>query len=332
MTRWHGYLLLVGVLLVTGTTVAAPEPALEAAVDAAYQRALAIDDGETAQYIPALADADPDGFALVVATVDGTVIRRGDADTRFAIMSAAKPFTLALLLAQRGPDFVRNTIGVEPTGRPFNDFAGINPEAGAPLNPLVNAGAIAAVSHLQVPRGGDRWVVLHDFYQQLAGSELQIMAPVYASVGTSNFRNRAVVNLLEDHGRLGADPDEALDVYNRQSCVGVSTTQLATMGATLANAGVHPVSDKRVLDAAILDELLAVMFMAGLYDEAGRWAWDVGLPAKSGVGGGIVAIVPGRMAIAAWSPRLSPSGNSVRATAAITALATQLELGLFSSR
>lgn len=308
---------------------AADSGTLERALDRAFERYADLEEGEVADYIPALAAADPDRFGLVAMTVDGDLIARGDTEVPFAIMSAAKPFTLALLMQQSGPDIVREKIGVEPTGVPFNSLIGIDRGQRRGLNPMVNAGAIVTVSLIDAATPEQRWSRILGFYQSLAGAGLDIMADVYASVGVSNFRNRAIVNLLENNGWLGADPVETLDVYNRQSCVAVTARQLATMGATLANAGVNPVTEKRVMDAANVDEVLAVMMLAGMYDESGTWAFAAGIPAKSGVGGGIVAIVPGRMAIVGFSPRLSATGNSVRAMRAITDIARDESLGLF---
>ncbi len=323
--------VLIG-LLAPKPASAAENNALERSLDAAFERYAGLVEGEVADYIPALAEADPDQFGLVVMTVDGDVLARGDSDVPFAIMSAAKPFTLALLLQQSGPDFVREKIGVEPTGVPFNSLIGIDRGQRRGLNPMVNAGAIVTVSLIEGPTAERRWARILGFYSGLAGAELDIMADVYVSVSVSNYRNRAIVNLLENNRWLGADPIETLDVYNRQSCVAVTARQLAAMGATLANGGVNPLNGKRVMDAANVDEVLAVMMLAGMYDESGTWAFGAGIPAKSGVGGGIVAVVPGKMAIVGFSPRLSETGNSVRAMRALTDMAHELDLGVFRPR
>ncbi len=311
---------------------AAREPQLQAVVDDAWRECRTDTGGELAQYIPALAAADPNDFAVVIATVDGRVFAAGDAGKPFAIMSAAKPFTLALLLQQRGPQFVMDRIGVEPTGLPFDALSTVDRSPPGPLNPMVNAGAITAVSLLQADSPAQRWQELLDWYGAFAGEPLALLEPVYRSVSSGGLHNRAILDLLELHGMLGAPQDETLDVYNRQSSVAVTARQLAVMGATLANGGVNPVSGKRVLDADNVDEVLSMMLMAGFYDEAGRWAYTAGLPAKSGVGGGVVAVAPGRMAIVGYSPRLSGAGNSVRAMAAVAYISRQLQLGLFDAR
>ncbi len=303
--------------------------AIEAAVERAYTTFAPLEEGENAQYIPALAQADPDSFGIVVFTVDGRVIARGDTQQPFAIMSAAKPFTLALLLQQQGVDVVLERIGVEPTGLPFNSLEGIDRSRQQPLNPMVNAGAITAVSLLEVDAPERRWAMILDYYSRFAGAPLTLMGDVYKSVSESNYRNRALVNLLQVEGWLGADPATTLDVYNKQSSVAVTARQLAAMGATLANAGVNPLTGERVLDEALVDEVLALMTLGGFYDESGWWAYTAGLPAKSGVGGGIVAVVPGRMAIVGFSPRLSKAGNSVRGMRAIQSISQELGLSLF---
>ncbi|WP_439133826.1 glutaminase A [Pseudomaricurvus sp.] len=302
---------------------------IQAALDSAYERFKNLKDGETAQYIPALAEADPDHFGLAIITVDGQVFTKGDANQAFAIMSAAKPFTLALLLTQTSPDFVLQKIGVEPTGLPFNSLSGIEPDAPNTINPLVNAGAITAVSLLKANSGEQRWQQVRDMYQRFAGEPLPLMQDVYESVGKSNYHNRAIANLLQNSQMLGASPEETLDVYNKQSCVAVTARQLATMGATLANAGTNPITGENVLAADQVEKVLALMTMNGFYNESGWWAYTAGLPAKSGVGGGIVAIAPGKMALVGYSPRLSPAGNSVRAMKALQAISENLKLSVF---
>lgn len=323
--------LLCCLLIPAGTVSAGDDARLQDLVDAAHARFADLEEGETAAYIPALAAADPDRFGVVVVTADGRIFSHGDTDQPFAIMSAAKPFTLALLLQQRGPEAVVEKIGVEPTGLPFNALEGIDRRAGHPLNPMVNAGAITAVSLLQADAPEQRWSLLLDFYSRFAGEPLTLMGDVYRSVSASNYRNRAVVNLLQYDGWLESDPTSTLDIYNKQSCVAVTARQLATMGATLANRGVNPVSGLRVLDTQYVDEVLSVMLLSGFYDESGRWAYTAGLPAKSGVGGGIVAVAPGKLAIAAFSPRLSAAGNSVRGMRAVEYIARELDLSLFSA-
>jgi glutaminase len=323
---------LLGSLCVVSPVSAAPESVLlKQVVAEAYEQFKGNSSGNNAQYIPALASADPDRFGIVIVTADGRVIQHGDVDDRFAIMSAAKPFTLALLLQQRGTKFVMEKIGVEPTGLPFNSLQGIDRSAGEPLNPMVNAGAITAVSLLKAEEPEQLWSTILGFYSELAGEDLSLMGDVYRSVSSSNYRNRAIVNLLHLNSWLETDPSTTLDVYNKQSSVGVTARQLAIMGATLTNGGVNPVNGKPVIDPSYVDEVLSVMLLSGFYDESGRWAYTAGIPAKSGVGGGVFAVVPGQMVIVGYSPRLNKSGNSVRATLAIEYIARKLNLSLFRS-
>lgn len=314
-------------------TFARPDAAtLEQALDKAYNSFLGDESGATAGYIAALEQADPDKFGLVAVTTDGRIVARGDVNEPFAIMSAAKPFTLALLMQQQGTQVVLERIGVEPTGLPFSALSGIDKAAAEPLNPMVNAGAIITVSLLKFAEPEQLWPAILDYYSALAGEPLALMGDVYESVSTSNYGNRAIVNLLKLNDWLGTDPTRTLDVYNKQSSVGVTAKQLAVMGATLANSGVNPLTGDRLVDAAHVDELLSVMMLSGFYNESGQWAYQAGLPAKSGVGGGIIAIVPGQMAIAGFSPRLNEAGNSVRATRAIAQVANELDLSIFSAR
>ena len=320
--------LLVLCLALPWQVSAAPEAErpLADVISRAYEEFKSLDQGENAQYIPALAQVDPALFGLVAITVDGKTVAVGDTEEPFAIMSAAKPFTFALLLSQRGREAPPALIGVEPTGLPFNDLSGVRRDRRQPLNPMVNAGAITAVSLLKVESPEQRWPMLLQYYSDFAGEQLGVMGDVYESVSNSNYQNRALVNLLMVNGWLEADPTTSLDVYNKQSSVAVTARQLAVMGVTLANGGRNPLTGKQVLDASLVDEVLSVMLLNGFYDESGRWAYDVGLPAKSGVGGGIVAVVPGRMALAAFSPRLSTAGNSIRGMRAIARIARELDL------
>ncbi len=294
-----------------------------------YQETSGNSEGTLPDYIPALAEADPDQFAIAVVLADGQTIGVGDLDHEFAIMSAAKPFTAALVLRQSGRETIREKIGVEPTGAHFNSVAAIELHPDRSVNPMVNAGAMAAVSLLEGDDPEAQWGSLLGWYQQLAGAELAVIDGVYQSVQKTGERNKAMAVLLHSYGRLYGEPEAVRDIYNRQSSVGVTTAQLAMMGAVLANGGVHPVSGETLLAPDLVSGVLALMTMAGLYDGAGAWAWEVGLPAKSGVGGGIVAVVPGRLAIAAFSPRLDEQGNSVRAQLAIRQFASRMRLGLF---
>jgi len=255
----------------------------------------------------------------------------GDVDYRFSIQSVSKPFTAGLVMQQYGgPAIIAEKIGVEPTGLPFNSKLALDLYKAHSVNPLVNAGAIAAVSLVKAKNEKDRWAKILDNLEGFSGEKhLPVLETVYDSEYSTATGNRGIANLLFNWERLYADPEESLRVYTRECSVGVNTVDLAMMGATLANGGVNPKTGRRMLDESSVPELLAIMQTAGFYDESGRWAFDTGLPAKTGVGGGIVAVVPGRFAIAAFSPRLNEAGNSVRAQKAIRYIAGQLGVGIY---
>ena len=300
-------------------------------VDEAHARFAGVRDGKNADYIPILTTVPSDLFGVAVATRDGRVYTAGDVDYRFSIQSVSKPFTAALVMQQYGgPEIIAEKIGVEPTGLPFNSKLALELYKAHSVNPLVNAGAIAAVSLVKAKNEKDRWAKIHANLEDFAGDpNLPLLEKVYDSEYSTAFGNRGIANLLFNWERLYAEPEESLRVYTRECSVGVNTKDLAIMGATLANGGVNPLTGKRVLDESSVPELLAIMMTAGFYDESGRWAFDAGLPAKTGVGGGIVAVVPGRFAIAAFSPRLNEAGNSIRAQKAIRYIAGKLGVGVF---
>jgi glutaminase len=228
-----------------------------------------------------------------------------------------------------GPQAILEKIGVEPTGLPFNSKLAVEILKSRSVNPLVNAGAIASVSMVKAKNEEERWHLVLDNMSSFAGEPLKLMDKVFQSEYTTSWSNRGIANNLYNYQRLYSDPEEALRVYTKQCSVGVTTQQLALMGATLANGGVNPKTGKRLLDERHVPELLAIMLTAGFYDESGYWSMWAGLPSKTGVGGGIVSIVPGKMAIAAFSPRLNAAGNSVRAQKAIHYIAGKLGVGIF---
>lgn len=298
-------------------------------VDEAYAQFKDVKEGANANYIPILDTVPSDLFGVAIATRDGKVYSAGDMDYRFSIQSVSKPFTAALVMAQQGPLAVREKIGVEPTGLAFNSKMALELYPERSVNPLVNAGAIAAVSLVQADSEEARWNLILDNIEGFAGEELPVLQEVYQSEYDTAWGNRAIANLLFNYGRLYSDPEEALRVYTRQCSIGVNTRDLALMGATLANGGVNPVTQRRMLAAEHVPELLAIMATAGFYDESGEWMYSAGLPSKTGVGGGIVSVVPGRFAIAAFSPRLNEAGNSIRAMRAIRHIAGELGVGLY---
>jgi glutaminase len=302
---------------------------LQNAVDKAYEAFKDVKEGANADYIPILATVPSELFGVVIATNDGKIFSAGDIDYRFSIQSVSKPFTAALIMAQQGPEAVREKIGVEPTGMPFNSKIALEMYEQRSVNPMVNAGAIAAVSLVQADSEEQRWNLVNENIEGFAGEKLSVLEEVYNSEYETSWSNRAIANLLFNYERLYADPEESLRVYTRQCSIGVNAKNLAVMGATLANGGVNPVTGMRMLPAEHIPELLAIMASAGFYDESGEWMFNAGLPSKTGVGGGIVSVVPGKFAIAAFSPRLNKAGNSIRAMRAIRQIAGDLGVGLY---
>jgi glutaminase len=303
---------------------------LQSLVDEAHAKYKGLMDGKNADYIPILATIPSELFGVAIALRDGTMFTAGDVDYRFSIQSTSKPFTAALVMQQQGgPQVIADKIGVEPTGLPFNSKLAMELLPDRSVNPLVNAGAIAAVSAVTAGSEDERWRLVHENLEGFAADDLPVLEQVYESEYETAWSNRGIANLLFNYERLYSDPEEALRVYTRQCSVGVNTRDLAMMGATLANGGVNPKTGQRMLNEAYVPELLAIMLTAGFYDGSGYWSMTAGLPAKTGVGGGIVAIVPGKMAIAAFSPRLDEYGNSVRAQNAIRHIAGKLGVGIF---
>ena len=328
------WLIVLAIVLPIGQQASAADAPsveeLQSVVNDAHKAFKDMQQGENASYIPILAEVPSELFGIAIVTVDGEVITAGDVDYPFSIQSVSKPFVMAMVMQEQGIEAVETKIGVEPTGMPFNSIIAIEMiNENRSINPLVNAGAIAAVSMLEADNPADRWDKIQQGLNDFAGEELDFLGEVYISEAETNFRNVSIAYLLYNYERLYSDPLEAVDVYTRQCSVGVNAVQLATMGATLANGGVNPKSGKRLIEAEYVDEVLAVMLMAGFYDESGMWAYKVGLPGKTGVGGGIVVVVPGQMAIAAFSPRLNEAGNSMRAMYAIHYIAQQMNFDLF---
>lgn len=298
-------------------------------VDEAYAEFKDVTEGANANYIPILDTVPSELFGVAIVTNDGQVYTAGDVDYRFSIQSVSKPFTAALIMAQQGPQAVREKIGVEPTGMAFNSKVAIEMYEQRSVNPMVNAGAIAAVSLVEANSEDERWRLVHENIEGFAGEDLPVLDEVYQSEIDTAWGNRSIAWNLYNYGRLYAPPEESLRVYTRQCSIGVNARDLAVMGATLSNGGVNPLTGRRMLPAEHVPELLAIMATAGFYDESGEWMFNAGLPSKTGVGGGIVSVVPGQFAIAAFSPRLNEAGNSVRAMRAIRHIAGELGVGLY---
>jgi len=303
---------------------------VEAAVREAYEKFRSDTNGKNADYIPYLAQVDSKMFGIAVVTTDNQVVTLGDVNYSFSIQSISKVFTLALAMGELGPDKVFEKIGSEPTGRPFNSPLAVVDMPTHTGNPLVNAGAIATTSLIPGRNAAEKWNKILDFYSRAAGEKLVLIDEVYKSEAATNTGNKALSYLLAKYDRIYADPFESVDIYTKQCSVGVNATQLARMGATLANNGINPATGEQVIKSEDIPHILSTMTMAGLYDGSGGWAWRVGLPAKSGVGGGIVAIAPGKGAIAVFAPPLDEAGNSVKAQEVIDYVAQQLNYNLYS--
>ena len=305
---------------------------MQAVVNRAYQKFKTNTEGKNADYIPVLAQVDPKLFGVVIVTTDAQVVSAGDVDHAFSIQSISKVFSLALAMEELGAEKVFDKIGSEPTGRPFNSVEAVVDMPSHTGNPLVNAGAIATVSLIPATTADARWAKILDYYSRAAGEKLTLLPDVYKSEAATNTGNKALAALLLKYERIYSDPVEAVDVYTKQCSVGVNAKQLAVMGATLANNGINPLTGEQVIKRENVPEILSAMTMAGLYDGSGGWAWHVGLPSKSGVGGGIVSVVPGKGAIAVFAPPLDKAGNSVKAQLVIHYIAEQLGINLFSPR
>ncbi|MFD3593967.1 glutaminase A [Nocardia sp. NPDC058640] len=281
--------------------------------------------GAPADYIPELAAVDPDAFGLCLATADGLVYEVGDTDVGFTIQSISKPFTYALALADRGVDGVAQHIDVEPSGEPFNEIS-LEPTTQRPSNPMINSGAITAASLIRGRDAADKFERVRRCYSRFAGRELSMNSAVYESEARTGYRNRAIGYMLRSVGVIDVDPDEAVDRYFRQCSIEITCADLAVMAATLADNGVNPRTRERALSTSLTERVLSVMTTCGMYNAAGDWVTTVGLPAKSGVGGGIIAVLPGQIGISVYSPRLDGQGNSVRGVAACRELSRRLEL------
>ncbi len=303
---------------------------VEVVVREAYDKFRSDTSGKNADYIPYLAQVDPKLFGVSIVTTDNQVVNVGDVNYAFSIQSISKVFTLALAMEELGYDKVFQRIGSEPTGRPFNSVTAVVEMPTHTSNPLVNAGAIATTSLVSGKDENDKWNKILDFYSKVAGEKLVLIDEVYKSEAATNAGNKALSMLLAKYERIYADPFESVDIYTKQCSVGVNATQLARMGAVLANNGKNPATGEQVIKREDVPYILSAMTMAGLYDSSGSWAWHVGLPAKSGVGGGIVAIVPGKGAIAVFAPRLDGAGNSVKAQKVIEYVGDKLDYNLYS--
>jgi glutaminase len=308
-----------------------PDRDIDDVVAAAHARALRHPEGAVADYIPILAEADPDLFGLCVVDVDGGVHAHGDTSALFSIQSISKAFVYDLLCDALGHEEVFDVVGVNNTGAAFNSVVAIELNGGHPGNPMVNAGAIATTALMPGDSAEAQWEGILAGLSRFAGRELEVDEEVYRSETLTNQRNRAIGQLLESYGRIRSDPAAVVDVYTRQCSLLVDARDLAVMGATLADGGVNPVTGERVVSADVCRDTLAVLAASGLYERSGEWLFEIGLPGKSGVAGGLVTVAPGKAGIAAYAPRLDGAGNSVRGQIATAYLSRALGFNIFAS-
>jgi glutaminase len=301
-------------------------------LSASYEAVRPVDEGDVASYIGALASTPPDLFGAAITGVGGGVAEVGDSDHEFSIQSVSKPFTFALVVESIGADAARSRVGVNSTGQRFDSVMAVELNEERTMNAMVNAGAIATASLLPGATAADKWALAREGLDRFAGKNLVFDDDVYASESETNLRNQGIAHLLAGYGRLGFDPDEATDIYTRLCSLRVTARDLSVMGATLADGGVNPVTGERVVSADTCRRVLAVLATAGLYERSGEWLYEIGLPGKSGVSGGIVTIAPGKGGLGTFSPRLDHAGNSVRGTKLTALLSHQLGLDIFASQ
>jgi len=298
--------------------------AIESALDAAYAQFKDLKEGANADYIPALAKVDPNIFGIALVTADGRVYTKGDVSSEVSIQSISKVFTMAKVIEEQGPDAIAKNMGVDATGQVFNSINAVEQYKGAEMNAMVNPGAITATSMVSGNSRAEIWNKILGYYSDFAARQLGVNQEVFKSESETNQRNQAIAMLMYAYGHIKSDPLRATDIYTEQCSVSVNAKDLATMAATLANGGTNPLTGKSVLQAKYVPNVLAVMATAGLYDDSGKWLYLTGLPGKSGVGGGIIAVSPGQFGIAVISPPLDAAGNSVKAQKAIESISNAL--------
>jgi glutaminase len=301
---------------------------LQVVIEELHRRYAPSCEGEVATYIPELGKADPGCFGISLVSAGGQVFKTGDCDIPFTIQSISKPFTFGLAIEVYGPERVARHVGVEPSGDAFNAIE-LQNGTNRPFNPMVNSGAITVTALLHARYGDDTFDLILDRLSQAAGRQLDVDESVFESERRTGHRNRAIAHLLLNFGLVHADADAALDVYFRQCAILVTTLDLATMAATLSNMGQHPITGDPVFDLRSTRAMLAIMFTCGMYDYSGEWAYRVGVPAKSGVAGGVMAVVNRQLGIATYSPRLDARGNSARGIEVCAELASRFGLHAF---
>lgn len=297
---------------------------IEKALNDAYNKFKDLKEGKNADYIKELATVDPNIYGIAIVTTDGQVYTKGDLKSAVSIQSISKVFTMAKVIEENSPKFIMDKIGVDATGMRFNSIVAVEMQKGKEINPLVNPGAIASTSLIKGADSAAKWKSILQVHSDFAGRQLSLDMPVYISEAGDNLRNQAIAHLLYAYGRMYFDPVQSTDIYTKQCAISVNAKDLAEMAGTLANGGVNPVTKKVCVSSETVKYVLPVMATAGLYDDSGQWLYATGAPAKSGVGGGIIAVVPGKFGIAVISPPLTPAGNSAKAIQTIKYIIEQL--------
>lgn len=321
-------------LFITVTTIATSKviaqnltkETIQKALDEAYAKFKDLKEGKNADYIKELANVDPNIFGIALVTTDGQVYTKGDITSMVSIQSVSKVFTMAKIIEELGSQAVQDKIGVDATGMRFNSIVAVELQRGKEINPLVNPGAIASSSLIAGSDSAAKWKSILKVHSDFAGRPLSLNWPVYVSEAGDNLRNQAIAHLLYAYNRMYFDPVQSTDIYTKQCAINVNAKDLATMAATLANGGFNPVTKKKIVSPETVMYTLPVMATAGLYDDSGIWFYNSGLPAKSGVGGGLLAVCPGKFGIGVVSPPLDAAGNSVKAQKVIRYVVEQLKL------
>lgn len=334
MKRFFVHIRLMAIvlfaLLLTGTSFLYSQDLskanIEKVLNEAFNKFKDVKEGANADYIKELATVDPNIFGIALVTVDGQVYTAGDIKSMVSIQSVSKVFTMAQVIEEQGHQAVQDKIGVDATGEVFNSITAVERMRGKEINPLVNPGAIASTSLINGADSTAKWKHILQVHSDFAGRQLGLNVPVYISEAGDNLRNQAIAHLLLAYGRMYFDPVQATDIYTKQCAINVSAKDAGIMAATLANGGVNPVTKKKVVSSETVMYTLPVMSTAGLYDDSGIWFYNTGVPAKSGVGGCLIAVVPGKFGIAVVSPPLDKAGNSVKGQLAIKYVIEQLKV------
>jgi glutaminase len=307
-------------------------PHIQAVIEDLYQKYRSCSEGTVASYIPELAKANPDDFAIVVVTVEGEVFKVGQFEVPFSLQSTSKPFTYGLVLEDFGREFVLSKVGVEPTGEAFNSIVELEKQTHLPYNPMINSGAIAVSSLIKAPNFSERVKRVMTLFENYIGHSLVGDEAIFQSEKNTAHRNRSIAHLLRHFNVIEDDIDESLDLYFKQCSILANTQDLAMMAATLANNGIQPLTQKTAIKSEFVADLLSLMFTCGMYDSSGEWAYSVGIPAKSGVSGAILGVVPGIMGIAVFSPPIDSKGHSVRGVKVFQELSKNLNLSIFKGK